>query len=129
MVPEVGRSRPTIILAIVVLPEPDSPTIASDSPAGTENETSSTAVKSANFLVSCETSSIGHLQPAAKFARANAPGRPAVELRQRHGRRTAPVGGVRAPRRERAPGRRRLERRQRPAGDRPQPGSGPVDVG
>ena len=28
--PAVGRSRPTIIRAIVVLPEPDSPTIASD---------------------------------------------------------------------------------------------------
>src|SRR5580692_4490317 len=102
MVPEVGRSRPTIIFAIVVLPEPDSPTIASDSPAGTENETSSTAVKSANFLVRCATSSIRHLQLPAQLGRAHAPGRPAVELRQRHGRGTARVRGVRAPGRERA---------------------------
>src|ERR1700723_1409713 len=104
MVPEVGRSRPTIIRAIVVLPEPDSPTIASDWPAGTENVTSSTAVKFANFLVRCETSSIGHLQPPAQFARPHAPGQPAVEIRQRHRRGTAGVGRVRAPGRERAPG-------------------------
>ena len=34
IVPLVGRSSPTIIRAMVVLPEPDSPTIAIDRPAG-----------------------------------------------------------------------------------------------
>jgi hypothetical protein len=48
--PLVGRSRPMIILAIVVLPEPDSPTIASDSPSPTVNDTSSTATRSPNSL-------------------------------------------------------------------------------
>ena len=38
IVPAVGRSRPTIIRATVVLPEPDSPTMASE-PAGRERRT------------------------------------------------------------------------------------------
>ena len=46
MVPAVGCSSPMIILATVVLPGPDSPTIASDSPSAMENETSSTATSS-----------------------------------------------------------------------------------
>src|SRR5690349_2913713 len=43
MRPEVGVSRPTSIRASVVLPEPDSPTTASDSPSATVKLTSSTA--------------------------------------------------------------------------------------
>ena len=38
-----GYSKPFIILAIVVFPDPDSPTIATLSPLNTEKETSSTA--------------------------------------------------------------------------------------
>src|SRR6185312_4884224 len=43
MRPDVGVSRPTSIRASVVLPEPDSPTTASDSPSPTVKLTSSTA--------------------------------------------------------------------------------------
>jgi hypothetical protein len=43
IVPRVGAYRPTIIRAIVDLPQPDSPTSASVSPALIENETPSTA--------------------------------------------------------------------------------------
>ena len=42
-VPELGRSSATIILPIVVLPHPDSPTRPNVVPAGTEKETSDTA--------------------------------------------------------------------------------------
>src|SRR6185437_16188492 len=59
MVPWVGRSRPTIIFAIVVLPEPDSPTMASDPAAGTVNDTSSTATSGPNSLRRPATSSTG----------------------------------------------------------------------
>lgn len=44
MVPLVGRSRPTSIRAMVVLPDPDSPTMPSEPPAGTVKSTSATAV-------------------------------------------------------------------------------------
>ncbi len=43
MRPEVGRSRPMIMRAVVVLPEPDSPTMASEPPGATAKATSSTA--------------------------------------------------------------------------------------
>src|SRR4029077_10254868 len=56
MVPAVGRSRPTIMRAMVVLPEPDSPTIASDPRSGITNDASWTAVTSPNVLVSPATS-------------------------------------------------------------------------
>src|SRR6202453_3718826 len=81
--PAVSRSSPTIIFAMVVLPEPDSPTIASDPPAGIENDTSSTAVKSPNVFRSPEAmrtgSGIGGLQLAAQLGRPDAPGHAAVE--------------------------------------------------
>ena len=41
--PEVGRTRPITDLAVVVLPQPDSPTRDSVSPRATPNDTSSTA--------------------------------------------------------------------------------------
>src|SRR5215471_15194013 len=59
MVPAVGRSSPTIIRAMVVLPEPDSPTIASDLAEGTVKLTASTATRSPNSLRSPFTSSTG----------------------------------------------------------------------
>src|SRR5262249_39564600 len=59
IVPAVGRSSPTIIRAMVVLPEPDSPTIASDLAGGTVKVTPSTATRSPNSLRSPLTSSTG----------------------------------------------------------------------
>src|SRR5689334_2494912 len=67
MRPEVGVSRPTSMRASVVLPDPDSPTTASDSPSPTVNVTSSTATISSpraaprtrNTLRSRSTSSTG----------------------------------------------------------------------
>src|SRR5581483_2886617 len=56
IVPAVGLVRPTSIRAIVVLPDPDSPTIASEPPACTERSTSSTATtdpKSLRRPVAC----------------------------------------------------------------------------
>ena len=88
MVPAVGRSRPTIILATVVLPEPDSPTIARDPPSGSENETSSTAVRGPNSLRRALTSSTDsamqrHLEAAAQLFCAHASAQAAVERDER----------------------------------------------
>src|ERR1700680_3737166 len=88
MVPAVGRSRPTIIFAIVVLPEPDSPTMASEPPSGSENDTSSTATWLPKTLRSPRTSRTasaidGNLHPSSQVPRPHAPGETAVELRQR----------------------------------------------
>src|SRR3954453_20156755 len=59
IVPAVGRSRPTIIRATVVLPLPDSPTIASDRPGSRSNVTSSTATWVPKTLRSPWTDSTG----------------------------------------------------------------------
>ena len=93
IVPWVGLSSPTIILAMVVLPEPDSPTMASDPASGMANETSSTATSGPNSLRRPETASAavplaagvvapatpvsgigGHLQLPAQLLSPHAPG-------------------------------------------------------
>src|SRR5207247_2562081 len=130
MVPLVGRSRPTIIRAIVVLPEPDSPTMATDRPGGRRNDTSSTATRSPNSLRSPSASRMGapvvsaigrFLELAAQLARADAPRRPAVEVDEVGHRRPADIARVRAAGGEGALCRWRLERGQRAAGDGAQP--------
>src|SRR5215472_14514184 len=133
MAPLVGRSRPTIIRAIVVLPEPDSPTIASDRPGRRRNETSSTATRSPNSLRSPAASRTGEpllsgigrlLKLATQLLRPGASGHPAVQLDQLGSRLQADVVGVRAAGREGAFPGRRLEGRQRAARDGAQPGCG-----
>src|SRR6516164_8926834 len=130
MVPLVGRSRPTIIRAIVVLPEPDSPTIASDRPGRRRNETSSTATRSPNSLRSPVASRTAEplvsgivclLQLATQLRRAGAAGHPAVQLDDFGHGLPADVAGVGAAGRERAFSGRRLEGRQRAARDGAQP--------
>src|SRR5580698_5796090 len=133
IVPLVGRSRPTIIRAIVVLPDPDSPTIASERPGGIANETSSTATRLPNSLRSPVTSRTGAVPSAgsrsdmssrqvpAQLDGPAAPRQAAVEFGQLRNRRQTGRLGVRAPGRERALTRRGLERRQRPAGNGAQP--------
>src|ERR1700722_1773882 len=119
--PLVGRSRPTIILATVVLPDPDSPTMASDRPGGIANDASSTATRLPNSLRSPVTSRTGavsaagsrsdmsFLQVPAQLDGPDAPGQAAVQFGQfRH---SVPAGrpDVGAPGRERALTGRRLE--------------------
>src|SRR5258705_7654810 len=87
MDPAVGRSRPTISFATVVFPEPDSPTIASEPPSGSVNETSLTATSAPNSLRRSLTSSTGSamdndLQPAAQLFSAGAAREPAAKLDQ-----------------------------------------------
>ena len=43
MVPRLGESRPAIIISNVLLPQPDGPSRATNSPALTENELGATA--------------------------------------------------------------------------------------
>ena len=115
MVPLVGRSRPTIIRAIVVFPEPDSPTMASDRPGQRLKETLSTAANSPNFLPSEAASKTGarpfsaigcRLESAAQFVSADTAGHPAVEFGQPGHRGAADLTGMRAAGRECAfPGR------------------------
>src|SRR5688572_11035403 len=118
IVPAVRRSSPTSMRAIVVLPEPDSPTIARLPPSATSNETSSTATCSPKALHNPATLSSGSamhelLGPDASHRRV-------AELAQRRPCRAAVVDRERAPGGERA-ARRRLERRQRLTGDGRQP--------
>src|SRR5262249_56555666 len=89
MVPLVGRSRPTIIRAIVVFPAADSPTMARERPRGRVNETSSTATRSPNCLRSPVASRTGTplvsgivrcLELAAQLPRAGAAGDTAVQF-------------------------------------------------
>src|SRR5262245_53623766 len=123
--------------AIVVLPEPDSPTIASDRAVLTRSDTSATATRSPNSLRRPAASRTGApsvsvtgrpSKRAAELVRAHAPGQPAVQLGQPGHGGPAGVPGVAAPRRERALRHRRLEGRHRPAGNRKQPVRGPGDV-
>ena len=124
-----ARSRPTIIRATVVLPEPDSPTMASEPPAGdARTTTSSTATSVAELLAQARDledrrqarrSAMGRLQAAGRAAPRRAGSAP-------RRRRAARSGGRAARQRSCACGQRganaqpsrRLERRQRPAGDR-----------
>ena len=48
--PKVGFTKPVIILAIVDLPEPDSPTKPSVSPSNISKETSLTALTTFSFI-------------------------------------------------------------------------------
>jgi len=60
MLPRLGASMPASIRSIVVLPEPDGPTIVRNSPSSTFSEMSFTAVKSPNLFctsTSCSTGS------------------------------------------------------------------------
>src|SRR5579885_1261983 len=125
MTPAVGRSRPTIIFATVVLPDPDSPTMASDPPSGSENETSSTATSWPNSLRRPLTSRIGSAMRAElhvpdQIRRAHAARHAAVELDELGARAPAHVLRVGAARRESALRLGRLERGQRAPGDREQ---------
>src|SRR5262245_37007504 len=51
-VPDDGRIRPASMRSVVVLPAPFGPTSAKISPARTSNDTSSTATRGPNVLVS-----------------------------------------------------------------------------
>src|SRR6476661_3422435 len=113
MVPRVGRSRPTIILATVVLPEPDSPTIASEPPSGTENPTSSTATNGPYSFRRPSTDKMGsgmgaNPKMAEKLARPGAASEAPVELDQLRPALAADVRRMRAARREGAGVDRRL---------------------
>src|SRR5215510_8359694 len=48
--PSVGCSKPAIMRSVVVLPQPDGPSIEKNSPAGISRSMPSTAVNSPNFL-------------------------------------------------------------------------------
>src|SRR3954468_9807602 len=50
--PEVGRSNPAIMRSVVVLPDPEAPRRVRNSPGAISSETSSTAAKAPNRLVS-----------------------------------------------------------------------------
>src|SRR4051794_26394930 len=135
IVPAVGAVSPTSIRATVVLPDPDSPTIASDPPGATERSTPSTARTSPKTLRSPLAASTGsamghHLLGGAveQLRGADAAHEPAVERLDRRPGRAAGVDDVRAARRERAAV-RRLERADRPAGDRRQAAHRGVDRG
>src|SRR5579864_533900 len=133
IVPAVGRSSPTIIFAIVVLPEPDSPTMASEPPSGSENETSLTATWLPKTLRSPSTSRTasamdGDLHPSSQLLGPHAPGQAAIELNERRPRCAADIVHVRAPRGERALVLRCLERRQRSSWNGRQPMGGAVDA-
>src|SRR6266581_5721192 len=54
--PVSGQSRPAMIRSSVVLPEPDGPSSASNSPSATFKSTPSSAVNAPNVLVRCLTS-------------------------------------------------------------------------
>src|SRR6185312_137909 len=119
MVPRVGRSRPTIIRAMVVFPEPDSPTMAMERPGGSTNETSSTATRAPNSLRRPATSRTGAppvsgtgdlLELAAQLVCASAAGQPAVQAGQGGDARPADIAGVRAAGGERTLGRRGMAR-------------------
>src|SRR4029077_4167854 len=132
MTPRVGRSRPTIILATVVLPEPDSPTIASEPPSGTENPTSSTATNGPYSFRRPSTDSTGsgmgaNPETAEQLARASAAGEAPVELDQVRPALAANVRRVRAAGGEAAGGDRRLEGRQRTTRNCSQPVSRRLD--
>ena len=129
--PPSARSSPTIILATVVLPEPDSPTIASEPPAATpRTTTSSTATSVAVLLAQARRleDGVGSGMAGHRLARrSRISSRPqAAHDAVGDGRRSAARSrGTRPARsaqrgRERA-ARRRLERRHRPAGDRGEP--------
>ena len=137
--PAVGRSSPTIIRAIVVLPDPDSPTMAIEPASATRNDTSSTATRSPNSLRSEVTSRTG---VTARSALAGADGQASPRSsRARTHRDRPPSSSVisgsparqsswrAAPGRERALVGRRLERGQRAAGDGQQPVGRLRDVG
>ena len=49
--PSVGSSKPAIMRSVVVFPQPEGPSIVKNSPSRIVNETSSTAQKSPNILV------------------------------------------------------------------------------
>ncbi len=48
--PDVGCSNPAIIFSVVVLPQPDGPSIAKNSPCSMPKLACSTATKSPNYL-------------------------------------------------------------------------------
>ena len=130
IVPAVGRSSPTIMRAMVVLPEPDSPTIASDPPAGdlerdVVDGEPRRRTPCAGRRPRARSSAMAHQPPSVPRSSAARRHRTGRRRAVRVGRvlRGAAVLRVRAARRERA-ARRRLERRQRPAGDRGQPTRG-----
>ncbi len=51
MRPELGSSKPAIMRSVVVLPQPDGPSIEKNSPSRISNETSSTATTSSKRFV------------------------------------------------------------------------------
>src|SRR5262249_54286446 len=142
MVPEVGRSRPTIIRATVVLPLPDSPTMASDRPGSRSKLMSSTATRAPKTLRRLSTdrtgtgtfaaeplrlwaesdpgSGMGTVQKAAaQFGGAATADAAAADVGKCLLLRPAGVFDMRASGREPAPP-GRLERGERSAGDRHQ---------
>ncbi len=62
--PAVGCSNPAIIRSIVVLPEPDGPSSAKNSPAAMSSDTSSTAVTVPKRLVTDRTEMAAVCGPA-----------------------------------------------------------------
>src|SRR6188508_145286 len=126
IVPAVGRSSPTSIRAIVVLPEPDSPTIARLPPSATSNDTPSTATCSPNTLRSAVTRSSG--SPMDELLRPDAPDQRVVELAQRGSFGATVVDRQRTAGSERAPC-RGFEGRQWLSWDRRQSGRGGSHIG
>ena len=59
MSPESGAAKPAIMRSRVVLPQPDGPRMEKNEPAGTENDTPSTARRPPNSFVTLTTSRAG----------------------------------------------------------------------
>src|SRR5262245_7018355 len=59
MRPSVGCSKPPIIRSVVVLPQPDGPSIAKNDPRGISSEMPSTATMSSNRLTTCSSRTSG----------------------------------------------------------------------
>src|SRR5687768_17781966 len=78
MVPSSGISKPAIMRSVVVLPDPEGPSMVKNSPAGMSRSTESTATTSPNRLVRPLTLMSG--APASGAKRLLQDGEPLVEL-------------------------------------------------
>ena len=133
IVPDVGVTRPMIILAIVVLPDPDSPTMASEPPAAISNETSSTTspiavpFRQANHLEELDPRATTASVPRSSSARTHRTS--PSSSRSIVGRFSEHSGCACAQRSANAQPQRRFERRSGPARNGVEPSGHAVDVG
>ena len=80
--PLVGRSKPAIMRSVVVLPQPDGPTMVKNSPGGMFTSMPSTATTSPNDLTSCSSwISPSCIRYTSKVATASAPAPPPAKRR------------------------------------------------